>query len=454
MTDKLLQYEKKKHDLCEEVKQCSEKKLGTLVLKKDSSNLFRHRKKDIAEKKIDVRSFNRILSIDKDKWIANVEGMITYEDLVRETLKQGCLPTVVPELKSITVGGALAGCGIESSSFRYGLVHETIKEIEVLLGKGETVVCCPTNEHSDLFYAFPNTFGSFGYALRVKVQLIPAKGFVKLKHQCFTNSSAYFHEFDRLCFENRLKGSIDYMDGVIFGKNEMYITTAEFVDRAPYTSNYRYRHIYYRSIQKREEDYLSTIDYIWRWDPDWFWCSKVFFMQHPLMRLLFGKWMLKSVVYSKIMHFIHRHPFLGALYEKFVGKKESIIQDVLIPINKAHSFLEFFNREIGIKPIWICPTYPYAKNAHFQFCPLNPENLYVDFGFWDTLTTEKTEGYYNRKIEEKVKDFGGFKSLYSSSYYTEKEFWNLYDHSAYLKMKKKYDPSFIYKDFYAKCVKR
>ena len=48
---------------------------------------------------------------------------------------------MVPQLKTITIGGAVAGVGIEASSFSYGLVHDTMLELEVLLGDGSVVVC-------------------------------------------------------------------------------------------------------------------------------------------------------------------------------------------------------------------------------------------------------------------------------------------------------------------------
>ena len=70
---------------------------------------------------------------------ADVEGMTTYEDFVDETLKHGLMPAVVPQLKTITIGGAVAGMGIEATSFHYGLVHETVLEMEILLASGETV---------------------------------------------------------------------------------------------------------------------------------------------------------------------------------------------------------------------------------------------------------------------------------------------------------------------------
>ena len=49
-------------------------------------------------------------------------------------------PAVVPEFKSITVGGAYVGIGIASSSFKFGLVHENIIEAEVLLADGSIVI--------------------------------------------------------------------------------------------------------------------------------------------------------------------------------------------------------------------------------------------------------------------------------------------------------------------------
>ena len=54
------------------------------------------------------------------------------------------MPAVVPQLKTITLGGAVAGVGIESSSHRYGLVHDTMLELDVLLGDGRVVACTPT----------------------------------------------------------------------------------------------------------------------------------------------------------------------------------------------------------------------------------------------------------------------------------------------------------------------
>src|SRR4029079_6840669 len=130
-----------------------------------TSNLFR-RRSPAGKHLIDVRTFDRVLVIDPQRMTADVEGMITYEALVDQTLRYGLLPAVVPQLKTITVGGAVSGLGIESSSFKCGLVHETVEEMNILTGKGSIVSCSPClNE--DLFFGFPNSYGTLGYALRI-----------------------------------------------------------------------------------------------------------------------------------------------------------------------------------------------------------------------------------------------------------------------------------------------
>jgi len=129
-------------------------------LRKSTSNLFRHRS-PAGKHLIDVRGFKQCLNVDPQRMTADVEGMITYEALVDETLKYRLLPAVVPQLKTITVGGAVSGLGIESSSFKFGLVHETIEKMEILLGDGR-LVTCSCREHPDLFYGFPNSYGTLG----------------------------------------------------------------------------------------------------------------------------------------------------------------------------------------------------------------------------------------------------------------------------------------------------
>src|SRR5690606_29017951 len=96
-------------------------------------------------RRLDVSAFRDVLAVDADAGWVEAEGMVTYEDLVAACLPHGVMPAVVPQLKTITLGGALAGVGIESSSHRHGLVHDTVLELDVLLGDGRVVSATRAN---------------------------------------------------------------------------------------------------------------------------------------------------------------------------------------------------------------------------------------------------------------------------------------------------------------------
>src|SRR5205823_8851696 len=141
------------------------------------------------------------------------------------------------------------------------------------------------------------SFGTLGYILKLKVRLVEAKPYVHLRHRRFALPRNYFSAI-RSIAETRLfeDEPVDFMDGMAMG-GERYLTLGRFVDHAPFTSDYTYTRIYYRSIANRQDDYLTARDFIWRWDPDWFWCSKAFGLQNPVLRALVGKWLLGSKAY-------------------------------------------------------------------------------------------------------------------------------------------------------------
>jgi len=111
-------------------------------LSKRTSNLFRPRAaSDIPG--LDVSGLGGVVSVDPVARTADVQGMCTYETLVDVTLQYGLMPLVVPQLRTITLGGAVTGLGIESTSFRSGLPHESVLEMDVFTGAGDVVTATP-----------------------------------------------------------------------------------------------------------------------------------------------------------------------------------------------------------------------------------------------------------------------------------------------------------------------
>jgi FAD/FMN-containing dehydrogenase len=423
---------------------------GGIRLAKSTSNLFRERKSATGPR-LDVRDFCNVLAVDPVAQTVEVEGMTPYETLTDACLAQGTMPLVVPQLKSITIGGAVSGVGIESSSFRYGLPHESALSLEVLLGSGEVVTATPDNAHADLFFGIPNSYGTLGYILKLTARTRPVKPFVALKHRRFNDIDTYFAALGEAC-----RSDADFIDGTVFSGQELYITEGRFVDEAPYSSDYTWLKIYYRSLRERTEDYLSIRDYIWRWDTDWFWCSKNLYAQNLPARLLLGRKRLNSITYQKLMRWNTRVGLTAALNRVTRRKTESVIQDVDIPLENSAAFLRFFLAEIPIRPVWICPIGGHDPAKKFPLYPLQGEGFYVNFGFWDVMPSaaELPPGHFNRRIEDQVRALGGVKSLYSDSYYDEATFWQLYDGKEYFRLKRKYDPEGRLRNLYEKCVRR
>ncbi len=437
---------------------------GTPIrLAKRTSNLFRPR--DAAALGLDVAAFDGVLHVDPVTRTAEVLGMTTYEHLVDATLPYGLMPMCVPQLRTITLGGAVTGLGIESASFRNGTPHESVLEMDILTGDGRilTVTGADDDPHRDLFYGFPNSYGSLGYALRLRIELEPTRPYVLLRHVRYATAEAMTEAIAQIAQERSFEGrAVDFLDGTVFSADEQYLTVGTMVDELPAgmaPSDYTGMGIYYRSIQQRTIDALTIHDYLWRWDTDWFWCSRAFGAQKPAIRRLWPKSRLRSDVYWKIIAFERRHDLSNRVARRR-GRpvREAVVQDIEVPVDRLPEFLDFFHREVGIEPVWVCPLRQRDPQARWPLYEFDPEVLYVNVGFWSTVAlpegVDPSDGSVNRRIEEMVTKLDGRKSLYSTAFYDRATFWSIYGGDEYAGLKDNYDPQGRLRDLYAKVVER
>jgi FAD/FMN-containing dehydrogenase len=424
-----------------------------LALAKSTSNLFRHREK-AARQRLDLRALNQVIGFDTAAGWVQAEGLTTFEDLVAFTLPRGVMPAVVPQLKTITVGGAVAGVGIEATSFRHGLVHETMTALEVLLPHGEIVHCTADNEHADLFHGFPNAYGTLGYALSVRLRTQATRPFVHVQHRRFSDPRAFFDAMARECGRQGFPDAPDFVDGVLFGPHEQVLSLARFVPEAAQASDYTGLDIYHESLRRRDDDTLTTAGYLWRWDTDWFWCSRRFGLQHRWLRRLLGARHLNSRTYTRWMRWNARWRVTQRLDAWLHRHHESVVQDVDIPIAHALAFLDFLRSEIGIWPVWVCPVRG-SEPPRFPLYPL-PAGLSVNFGFWDVVAVpaQQARDHLNRRVEDMVLRLGGIKSLYSDSFFEREAFDRAYGMAQYARLKARYDPLGRAPHLYDTCVRR
>ena len=434
-------------------------------LAKRTSNLFRFRDPLPSRKAraaggagLDVSAFTRVLHVDPRRRLAVVGGMTTYEDLADATLRHGLIPLVVPQLKTITLGGAVTGLGIESTSLRNGLPHESVTEMEILTGDGRVVTAAqgPGGEHAELFRGFPNSYGTLGYALSLTIELEPVQPYVHLRHFRFATPEACMAAVGQIAADGGLGGHrADFVDGTAFSPDEIYLTVGAYSEVAPWVSDYTGQRIYYSSLRGPREDFLTIRDYLWRWDTDWFWCSRALGVQHPVIRRAWPRRYRRSDVYRAMVAFDRRYRLWETLNaRRGQPPREAVIQDVEIPLGRSAEFARFFAGQVGMSPVWLCPL-RLRGDQPWPLYPLRPGEVYVNFGFWGTVSLPpgRPDGHYNRLVEAEVAALGGSKGLYSTSFYSPEQFWEQYNGPAYAALKREYDGAGRLAGLYEKCVR-
>ena len=428
-------------------------------LAKQTTNLFRARTASSAPG-LDVSGLTGVIEVvahpPQGPPVAEVQGMCTYEDLVDATLPHGLMPKVVPQLRTITLGGAVTGLGIESTSFRNGLPHESVVEMDVFTGAGEVVTTRPGD---DLFDAFPNSYGSLGYATRLRIELERVPSYVALRHVRFDDAGLMAKTIEEITQTRTYADEqVDGLDGVAFAPGEYYLTLARWTDdpqgpAGEKPSDYTGQQVFYRSLQERQTDLLTAYDYLWRWDTDWFWCSGAFFAQHPVVRRVWPARKRRSDVYMRLLKLDRRFAIADRL-DRRAGRplRERVVQDIEVPVDPLPEFLDWFDAEVGMRPVWLCPL---VAQRSWTAYPLEPGHTYVNVGFWGTVHVgpDAVNAPRNRAIEAKVHELGGHKSLYSDAFYDPETFDRLYNGPALAAVKRRYDPDDRLTTLYDKAVR-
>jgi FAD/FMN-containing dehydrogenase len=347
-------------------------------------------------------------------------------------MRHGLCPIIVPELKTITVGGAVAGCSIESMSFQHGGFHDTCLEYEVVTAKGDVIVARPDDASGLLFQMMQGTFGTLGILSRLKFRLIPAKPFVHVTYDKHEGLGSYQAAISR----HFAAPDIDFVDGMIHSPSELVLSTGRFVDEAPYANRYDWTKVYYESTRSRPEDYLRTPDYFFRYDHG---VTSV----HPksfVGRLLFGRLFGSSQLLR-----------LAEVFNGFLGDvRIPFTLDVFIPFSKAEAFLAWYADEFAHFPLW-CVPYKRVREYEWlskRFHESTPDGLFLDFAIYGLQRDDGKN--YHRIMEEKLFELGGMKTLISHNYFTEEEFWTIWNRENYERIKAITDPDNIFRDLYAK----
>jgi delta24-sterol reductase len=389
---------------------------------------------------VDISALSNVLKVDRKSSTATVEPNVSMDKLVQATLAHGMIPPVVMEFPGITVGGGYAGSAGESSSFKYGYFDQTVCSVEMVLATGE-VITASESENADIFKGAAGALGSLGITTKLELRLIPAKRFVKLIYHPYSTS----HETIKALRQATENPDNDYVDGIMFSNNHGVLMTGQLTDDIPPSESpqtfsgpwdpWFYLHAMEKPLGKQSTDYIPIAEYLFRYDRGGFWVGTHAFKYFgfvPFNR--FTRWLLNDFMHTRMM------------YRALHGSNMSfgtMIHDLSLPYDTVEEFIDYTTQKLGIWPLWLCPLRA-VDPPTFHPCTTGskqggfPQPM-LNIGLWGAASKDiDTFIHQNRHLEARLTELGGRKVLYSHTYYTEEEFWELYDQRWYETLRKRY----------------
>lgn len=397
---------------------------------------------------IDISMLSQVISVDTAQRTCLVKPNVPMDRLVEATMPYGLVPPVVMEFPGITARGGFAGTSGESSSFRHGFFNGTVDFVEMILGNGD-VIWASREENEDLLHGAAGAAGTLGLTTLIQVRLVEAKKFVRTTyHRVDSVSSAI--STTKLCCD---KVDVDYVDGIVYSKDHGVVITGQLTNTKP--SEFPARTFsnaedpwFYLHVKEQTEtlppfsavtEYIPLGEYLFRYDRAAFWVGRqgyTYFKIVPFNR--FFRWLLDDYSHTRTLyHALHA----SRISDQFV------VQDLALPYDTAEAFIDWVDSELGIWPLWLCPLrgcrtptfHPVTKSSSVTDAGDNMSQpmLNVCVWGWGPSDREKFKAK-NQALEKKLMELGGRKWLYAHTYYTEEQFWELYDRPRYERLRERY----------------
>nr|XP_039255655.1 delta(24)-sterol reductase-like [Styela clava] len=384
-------------------------------------------------KKIKINLMD-VLEVDTERKVVRTEPLVTMGQISSLLLSQGWTLPVLPEMDDLTVGGLIMGTGVETSSHKYGLMQHVCVAYELVLADG-SFVRCSKDENTDLFYAVPWSYGTLGFLVAAEIRIVPAKPYVKINYHPVHSAKDVTEKFSAESFKTDKN---DFVEGLAYSRDTAVIMTGSMVDTFEEGKLNRigrwYKPWFFKHVEQflkngEAVEYIPIRDYYHRHTRSIFWELQdiIPFGNNPVFRFLFGWLVPPKVSLLKLT----QGKTIKRLYEE-----HQVIQDMLLPIEKLGDCLDIFHKEIKMYPLWLCP-FRLPNDPGMVHPTTGKEEMYVDVGAYGE---PKASGFHNvrttRRLEKATKDLGGFQMLYADSYMTREEFYDMFDHSLYDKMRK------------------
>ncbi|KAF8401076.1 hypothetical protein HHK36_014379 [Tetracentron sinense] len=166
---------------------------------------------------IDMRAMDGLIQLFRIGASAYVDvgGGVLWEDLLKRcVLEFGLAPRSWTDYLALTVGGTLSNAGISGQAFRHGPQTSNVSELEVVTGKGDTLVCSET-QNSELFFGVLGGLGQFGIITRARILLQTAPDMVRWIRVVYGEFEEYARDAEFLVSLPEGE-SFDFVEGFAF----------------------------------------------------------------------------------------------------------------------------------------------------------------------------------------------------------------------------------------------
>lgn len=394
-------------------------------------------------RKVDISNLDEIIEINtEDKYIL-VEPNVPMDKLLNATLENNLLPLVIPEFPGITVGGAVSGASLESSSWKYGQFNDCCFEYEIILGNGKIIKASEV-ENPDLFFAVSGAYGTLGLITLVKIRLQEAKPYVHLKY-IPASTPQVVEELTK-----QIKNSnFDYIESLIFDKDISVIIIGNLISEknsiGVQTFSKRKDPWFYEYAKGNNINFHEILvpirDYIFRYNRGAFWMGEYFFSLLHLPNTKFVKWFFNPFMNTRKLYDGLKAFNLGQHY---------YLQDFYCPVEKSMELISFTEKELSIYPIWLCPVKVCSNDQKLSPHYIKNSEILSDIGIWGRTEKYDKPIEINKNFEKYVKQLNGRKMLYAHAYYDQKEFWDIYDKKWYATLRNKYNAEGVFPGIWQK----
>jgi hypothetical protein len=242
---------------------------------------------------------------------------------------------------------------------------------------------------------------------------------------------------------------VDFIEGHVYSAERQYLTLSRFVDAAPQVYDIVRMNIFYRLLAEQPDVYLTAQDYLFRYDPDWFWNIPETRFYGWVRRYAPLRWR-NSGVYKRYVDTKAR--LMRCLPWTPAYDEEPLIQDWEVPWEQGVGLTRaaLAAVDLGGRP-WLVTPIRSAGTATLY--PVVPGRLYYNLGCYCQVRKAHGEAYTaTKRIDQACFERGGIKMLYSSSFLAKAAFDRVYNGAAYAELKKQYDPDMALGQLYEHCV--